>query len=70
MMETSLFIVAQFELVILNVPSELELAPCMTFERLVCYQDIAFVICVTPQDVTQILLLAALHLFSCPDSFD
>jgi len=29
----------------------IKLAPSMTFERLVCHQDVVFVICVTPQDV-------------------
>jgi len=52
----------------MNVPSASKLAPSMTFERLVCHQDVAFVICVTPQDVTPILLLAGLHLYSWPES--
>ena len=53
-MDTSLFIVAQLELVMINVPSASKLAPSLTFERLVCHHDVAFVICVTPQDVTPI----------------
>jgi len=40
----------------------------MTFERLVCHQDFAFVICVTPQDVTLILFLAGHQLYSWPES--
>ena len=47
--ETSLFIVAQLEFVMMNVPSASELAPSMTFERLVGHQDVAFVSCVTPR---------------------
>jgi len=39
MMDTSLLIVAQLELVMINVPSASKLAPSMTFERLVCHQD-------------------------------
>ena len=31
-------------------------------------KDVAFVICVTPQDVTPILLLAGRHLYSWPES--
>jgi len=46
----------------INVPSASNLAPSMTFERIVCHQDVDFVICVTPQDVTQFLLLAGHHL--------
>jgi len=53
MMDTNFFIVAHWELVMINVPSASELAPSMTFERLVCHQDVAFVICVKTQDVTQ-----------------
>ena len=68
MMDTSLLIVAQFELVMINVPSASKLAPSLTFERLVCHQDAAFVICVTPRDVTPILLLAGHHLYSWPES--
>jgi len=58
MMDTSLLFVAKLELVMINVPSASKLALSLTFERLV--QDVAFVICVTPQDVTPILLLAVL----------
>ena len=67
---TSLLIVAQLELVmpVINVPSASKLAPSMTFERRVCHQDVAFVICVTPQDVTPILLLAGHHLYTWPES--
>jgi len=68
MKDTCLLIVAQLELVMINVPSASKLAPSMTFERLICHQDVAFVICVTPQDVTPILLLAGYHLHSWPDS--
>jgi len=68
MMDTSLFIVAQLELVMITVPLASKLAPSITFERLVCHQDVAFVICVTPQDVTPILLLAGHHLYSWPES--
>jgi len=68
MMDTSLLIVAQLELVMINVPSASKLAPSMIFERLVCHQDVAFVICVTPQDATPILLLAGHHLYSWPES--
>jgi len=67
-MDTTLLIVAQFEPVMINVPSASKLAPSTTFERLVCHQDVAFVICVTPQDVTTILLLAGHHLYSWPES--
>jgi len=67
-MNTSLFIVAQLELVVINVPSASKLAPSMTFERLVCHQCVTFVICLTPQDVTPILLLAGHHLYSWPES--
>jgi len=67
-MNTSLLIVAQLELVMIDVPSVPELAPSMTFERLVCHQDFAFMICVTPQDVTPILLLAGHCLYSWPES--
>ena len=45
------------------MPSASKLAPNMTFERIVCHQDVLFVICVTPQDVTPILLLAGHHLW-------
>jgi len=34
-----------------NVLSASKLSPSMTFERLVCHQDVVFLICVTPQDV-------------------
>jgi len=68
LMDTSLLIVAQLELVMINVPSASKLAPSMTFEWLVCQQDVAFVICVTPQDVTPILLLAGHHLYLWPES--
>jgi len=44
MMDTSLLIVGQLELVMINVPSASKLAPRLTFERLVCHQDVAFVI--------------------------
>jgi len=40
MMDTSLCIVAQLELVMINVPLASELAPSMTFERLVCHQGV------------------------------
>jgi len=52
----------------ISVSTALKLAPCMTFERLVCHQDVAFLICVTPQDVTSILLLAGHHLYLLPES--
>jgi len=68
MMDTSLLFVAQLELVMINVPSASKLAPSLTFERLVCHQDVAFVICVILQDVTPILLLAGHHLYSWPES--
>jgi len=68
MMETNLFVVAQLELVMINVPSASKLAPNMTFEQLVCHHDVAFVICVTPHDVTPILLLAGRHSYSWPES--
>ena len=45
-----------------------KLAPSLTFEQLVCHHDVAFVICVTPQDVNPILLLAGHHLYSWPES--
>jgi len=67
-MDTGLFIVAQLELVMINVPSALNFAPSLSFERLVCHQEVAFVICVTPRDVTPILLLAGHHLYSWPES--
>ena len=56
-MDTSLLVVAQLELVMINVPLASKLAPSLTFDRLVC-QDVALLICVTLQDVTPILLLA------------
>ena len=72
MMDTILFIVAHFELVMINVPSVSESAPSMTFERLVCHPDITFVMCVTPQDLTSILLLTEVvsrhHLYSLSES--
>ena len=68
LMDTSLLIVAQLELVMINVPSTSKLTPSLTFERLVCHQDVALVICVTPQDVTPVLLLAGHHLYSWPES--
>jgi len=68
MMHTNLFIVTQLELVMINVPSVSKLAQSMTFERLVCHQDVVFVICVTLQDVTPILLFAAHHLYVWPES--
>jgi len=68
MMDTSLLIVVKLELVMINMPSASKLALSLTFERLVCHQDVAFVICVTPQDVTPILLLAGHHLYSWPES--
>ena len=52
----------------INVPSASNLAPSMTFERIVCHQDVDFVICVTPHDVAPILLLAGHHLYSWPES--
>ena len=67
-MDPSLLIVAQLELVMINVSSTSKLALSRTFERLVCHQDVTFVICVTPQDVTPILLLAGHHLYSWPES--
>jgi len=67
-MDTRLLIVAQLELVKINVPSASKLAPSLTFERLVCHHDVAFVICMTPHDVTPILLLAGHHLYSWPES--
>ena len=68
MMNTSHLIVAKLELVMINVPSASKLAPSLTFERLVCHHEVAFVICVTPQDVTPILLLAGHQLYSWPES--
>ena len=69
MMNTSHLIVAKLELVMINVPSASKLAPSMTFERLVCHQDVAFVMCVALQDATPILLLlAGHHLYSWPAS--
>ena len=62
-MDTSLLFVAQLELVMINVLSVSKLAPSMTFERLVCHQDVAFVICVTPQDVTPILFITKKCIF-------
>jgi len=44
-MDTSLLIVAQLELVMINVPSASKLAPSLTFELLVCHEEVAFVIC-------------------------
>jgi len=69
-MDTSLLIVVQLELAMINVPSASKLSPIrrLTFEQLVCHQDDAFVICVTLQDVTPILLLAEHHLYSWPES--
>ena len=67
MIDISFLIVAQLELMI-NVPSASKLALSKTFERLACHQDIAFVICVTSQDVTPILLLTGHHLYSLPES--
>ena len=37
---TSPFIVAQLELVMINVPLASKLAPSLTFEQLVCHQDV------------------------------
>jgi len=68
MMDTSHLFVAQLELVMTNVPSASKLALSLTFERLVCHQDVAAVICVTPEDVTPILLLVGHHLYSWPES--
>ena len=68
MMDTSLLIVAQLELVMINVPSASELSQSLTFEKLVCHHDVTFVICVAPQDVTPILLLVEHHLYSWPES--
>jgi len=68
MMDTSLLIVAQLQLVMINVPSASKLAPSRTFERLDCHQEVAFVICVTPHDVTTILLLAGHHWYSWAES--
>ena len=68
MMDTILSIVVQLELVMFNVPSASKLALSMAFERRVCHQHVAFVICVTRQDVTPILLLAGHHLYSWPES--
>jgi len=67
MMDTYQFIVAQLELFMINVPSASKLTP-VTFERLICHQDVGFVIYGTPQDVTPILLLAGYHLYSWPES--
>ena len=64
MMDTS----RKLELVMINVLPASKLAPNMTFERLVCQQDVVCVICVTLQDVTPILLLAGHHLYSWPQS--
>ena len=44
MMDTRLLIIVQLEVVMINVPSVSKLAPSMTFEQLVCHQDVAFVI--------------------------
>jgi len=68
MMDTSFLIVAQLEFVMINVPSTSKLAPSLTFERLFCHHEVAFEICVTPQDVTPILLLAGHNLFWWPES--
>jgi len=68
MMDTSLLIVSQLELVMINVPSASKLAPSLTFEQLVCHQVVAFVICVTSQNATPVLLLAGHHLYSWPES--
>jgi len=62
MIDTSLLIIA---LVTINVPSASKLAPSLTLER---HQDVAFMICMTPQDVTPILLLAGHHLYSWHES--
>jgi len=58
----------KLELVMINVLPASKLAPNMTFERLVCQQDVVCVICVTLQDMTPILLLAGHHLYSWPQS--
>jgi len=63
-MDTSLIIFSQLELVMINVPSASELAPGMFILRLVCHQDVIFVICVTPHDMTPILSLAGHHIYS------
>ena len=64
------FIVAQLRFVMINVPLALEFGPSMTFKRLVCHTDVAFIICVTVKllDVTTILLLAGHHVYSWPES--
>ena len=67
-MDTSLLIIAQLELVMTNVQLASKLALSLTFERLVCHHDVAFVICVTPQDLTSILLLAGHYLYSWSES--
>jgi len=41
MMDANLCIIDQLELVMINVLSASELAFSMTFERLVCHQDVA-----------------------------
>jgi len=53
----------------IHILSASKLAPGMTFEQLVCHQDVAFVMCVALQDATPILLLlAGHHLYSWPAS--
>ena len=46
MMDTSLLVLTQLELVMINVMWASELAPSMTFERPVCHQDIVVSWCV------------------------
>ena len=67
-MDTSLFIIAQLEFVMISVLSASKLAPSITFEQLVCHEDVVFVICVTLQDVIPIFLLARHHLYSWHES--
>ena len=64
------FIVTQLKFVKINVPLALEFGPSMTFKRLVCHTDVAFIICVTVKllDVTTILMLAGHHVYSWPES--
>jgi len=52
----------------INVSSSSKLASGMTFEELICHQDVVVMICVTLQDVTPILLLAGHYLYSWPES--
>ena len=68
MMDTNELIAAELEIVTINMPSVSELSPGMISGRLVCHQDVAFVICVMLQDITPLLLLAKHHLYSWRES--